>query len=230
LQVDASRWADRTLCVTREDHNLYEAMGGENLVTVPLGMDLERIRVDWSPAEGHRFLFLGSFEHRPNRLAAEFLLDKVWPSVAPTLPGCHLTLAGRGSRAWLDGRGGAAAWEGKGIRALGFVDDLTSLFRDSHLFLAPLPEGGGIKIKILEAMARGIPVVTTPIGAEGITRGEDDAAVIAPCDQRYSTAVLEAAGNPEAAARRARRARTLLEDKFSWAAITDRLTEIYGGK
>ncbi len=230
LQIEATGWVDRTLCVTPEDHVLYRDMGGKNLVTVPLGMDLERIHSDWSPGSGQRFLFVGSFNHRPNRLAAEFLVDTIWPVVAQDLPDSRLILAGRGSRTFLRQRGGETKWENLGVNALGFVDDLTGLFRECHLFLAPLPEGGGIKIKILEAMARGIPVVTTPVGAEGITGPEDDAIIIAPCDHRFATAVLTAAHDPKAGRNRARRARRLMEDRFSWAAIIDKLTAVYAGE
>ena len=229
LQIDATGWVDRTLCVTPEDHALYRDMGGKNLVTVPLGMDLERISFDWSPGPGHRFLFVGSFNHRPNRLAAGFLVDTIWPTVAKALPDSRLILAGRGSRTFLRQRGREAKWTDLGIRALGFVDDLTGVFRECHLFLAPLPEGGGIKIKILEAMARGIPVVTTPVGAEGITCPEDDAIVIAPCDSQFAAAVLAAAHDTKGSSSRARRARSLMEGKFSWAAIIDKLTDVYTG-
>ena len=87
--------------------------------------------------------------------------------MATARPDAELILAGRGSRRFL------AAYRGPGtvhldrVTATGFVADLGPLFRECRLFVAPLAEGGGIKIKILEAMARGIPVITTPVGAEG---------------------------------------------------------------
>ncbi|MCK9997207.1 MAG: glycosyltransferase, partial [Candidatus Krumholzibacteria bacterium] len=230
LQIDVTGWVDRTLCVTPEDHTLYREMGGRNLVTIPLGMDLERIAADWSPGSGHRFLFVGSFNHRPNKLAAEFLVDTMWPEVNRALPESRLILAGRGSRTFLQQRGGQAGWTDKGIDAVGFVDDLTELFRECHLFIAPLPEGGGIKIKILEAMARGIPVVTTPVGAEGITGPEDDAIVIAPFGDQFATAALAAAHDADGSRSRAVRARKLMEDNFSWAAIVEKLTAVYSGE
>jgi glycosyltransferase involved in cell wall biosynthesis len=228
LQVAASGWADRTLCVTEQDRELYAAMGGRNLLTVPLGMDTEALVPVWAPpaAGPGEFLFVGSFQHRPNRLAATELVDRVWPALRPRLPGAVLLLAGRGSRRFLAGTDAAAAGD---IRALGFVDDLTDLFRRCRLFLAPLPEGGGIKIKILEAMARGIPVVTTPVGAEGIAAADDDVLAIAEPGAAFVAAVADAVARPAACRARARRARERIEAHFSWDAITARLTEIYQG-
>ena len=230
LQIDATDWADRTLCVTPGDHELFAAMGGRNLITVPLGMDLENIPADWNDSPSMResseqFLFVGSFGHAPNVKAAAFLLDRVWPALAEARPRCQLVLVGRGSDSWLGVNRPAHAPDR--VRALGFVDDVGPLFRGSDLFLAPLPEGGGIKIKILEAMARGIPVVTSPIGAEGIAVPEDRVLTIAECDEGFATAVLKQLDQPEAAAEQAGRARRLMEEKFSWKAITRRLAAIY---
>lgn len=229
LQVDASTWADRTLCVTEQDRELYAAMGGRDLVTVPLGMDTEALVPVWDPpaADPGEHLFVGSFQHRPNRLAAAALVKEIWPAVRRRLPGAGLVLAGRGSRRFLAGFDGDPAADG--IRALGFVEDLTDLFRRCRLFLAPLPEGGGIKIKILEAMARGIPVVTTPVGAEGIADVDDDVLSIAEPGVDFADKVCEAAAWPDRGRDRAARARARIEEHFSWEAIASRLTEIYQG-
>jgi len=230
LELAASKWADVTLCVTPEDHELYRMLGADNLVTVPLGMDLKALAVDWQPtaADGREtYLFVGSFGHRPNRLAAEFLLDRLWPRVKAARPQAVLILAGRGSDTFLASHLEPGQWLEHRIEAPGFVDDLTPLFRDCRLFVAPLPEGGGIKIKILEAMARGAPVVTTPVGAEGIASAADDTLIISPCDDSFADAWLDAADDLTECRRRARRARQVMEDRFSWDAITDRLVHLY---
>ncbi len=224
LQQDACRWADRVLCVTEEDRILYARQGGTNLLTVPLGMDLEAIRPDRAP-RGESALFVGSFAHRPNVLAAQLLVREIWPRVLQERPDATLVLAGRGSREFL----AAEARVPENLTAAGFVDDLGPLFRTSRLFVAPLPEGGGIKIKILEAMARGIPVVTTEVGAEGITSAADDTVVIAPADASFARAVLDALEDPHTE-ERARRGRRRMEEHFGWDAITRRLAGIYRGQ
>ncbi len=229
LQVDATQWADQTLCVTPQDYHLYSAMGGKRLTVVPLGMDTEAIEADWAPQLPEQFLFIGSFGHRPNVLAAEFLLNVAWPDISRSRPEAQLILAGRGSTEFLFSHGSPEQWATKKVKALGFVDDLAPHFRTCRLFLAPLPEGGGIKIKILETMARGVPVVTTEVGVEGITTAEDGTAIIAPCDEGFAQAVISLADDMSTSRELAAKARIHIENNFSWNAIADQLSNIYRG-
>ncbi len=225
LQRDATTWADISFCVTDDDRAILEADGGVNCVTVPLGADIDAIRPDRAPEEPPILLFVGSFGHEPNVAAARFLVDKVWPQVAKYSQDVRLDIVGRGSEEFLR----AAGVGDQRIRALGFVDDLGVVYGRSRLFVAPLPVGGGIKIKILEAMARGIPVVTTPVGAEGITAPDDGTAWIAPPDDGFADAVIEALARPDEADERAARGRLLMEQRFSWRAIAETLTGHYMG-
>jgi glycosyltransferase involved in cell wall biosynthesis len=223
LQVDATRWADATLCVTPQDHDLLAALGGVNLHTVPLGVDTREVVYRPSAGTPPRALFLGSFQHPPNRTAARILVEDVWPRLRPQLPDWELVLAGPGSDAFVAGLSSPPI----GLRGLGYVEDLAELFGNCRLFLAPLTEGGGIKIKILEALGRGLPVVTTPIGAEGITEARDQTLWLAADIAAFPSQVLAAIEQPEEAQRRAARARQHIEAHFSWTAIAGRLTSIY---
>lgn len=225
LARDASGWADATLCVTEQDRALLAAAGGHNLVTVPLGVAIPEPPPPRDPDAPPRVLFLGSFAHEPNRSAAERLCRELWPAVAPRLPGWQLVLAGAGSREFLAGLGPT----GGPVRALGFVDDLAGLLAGSRLLAAPLLEGGGIKIKILEAMAHALPVVTTPIGAEGIVAREDDLVWWASDAERFPEALLAAANDPQAAAEKAARARRHVAEHFGWDAVCARLEAVYRG-
>ncbi len=226
LARDASFWADVTLCVTDQDRSLLAAAGGRGLVTMPLGVELPGIA--WSPAADApaRILFLGSFQHPPNRAAAAALCERIWPRICDGLPDWELVLAGPGSDVFLAERTRRAAPR---IRALGFVDDLAGLFAGCRLFAAPLFEGGGIKIKILEAMARGLPVVTTPVGVEGIATADDDLAWIAADQDEFAACLLGAARAPAIAVAKAQRARAHIEQRFSWDAIVNRLEAVYRG-
>ncbi len=102
------------------------------------------------------------------------------------------------------------------IRGLGYVDDLGELFAKLFAdFFAPLTEGGGIKIKILEAMGRGLPVVTTPIGAEGITDASDDTLWLAPDIAAFPAQALAAATAGERSLRVAPSARVGASSRYS---------------
>ena len=223
VQAQATHWADATFCVTDQDRDLLRADGGRACHTVPLGIDIDRISTDRAPVDPPRLLFVGSFSHAPNRTAAEFLVDKIWPGIANYRQDMEMILAGRGSRGFLraHGRGDSS------IKALGFVEDLTDLYRRCRLFIAPLTEGGGIKIKILDAMARGIPVVTTPLGAEGIARDDEHALWISRSDADFADTVRAALDDETEAAACAARARTIIEARFGWPAIAARMTELF---
>lgn len=226
LQADASHWADAVFCVTDQDRDLLAACGGRGGVTIPLGIDTDTTRAVWLPDGPPKLLFVGSFGHAPNRSAAEFLVDKVWPRIAQYDRNMSLVLAGGGPAPFL----ASLAARGPRISVPGFVRDLDVLYRDCRLVAAPLTEGGGIKIKILEAMAAGIPVVTTPIGAEGIAGEQDRVLWLAAPDDDFARTIRAALADPAEAAARAARARRLIEERFSWAAIVERLTAQYEGR
>jgi glycosyltransferase involved in cell wall biosynthesis len=226
LARDASAWADVTLCVTDQDRALLAAVGGRNLVTVPLGIDLPVTADPPGESPPLHILFLGSFQHPPNRSAAALLCDRIWPAVAAQLPGWQLVLAGAGSREFLAQRQPVAP----NITALGFVPDLPALLRSCRLLAAPLSEGGGIKIKILEAMAHGLPVVTTPIGAEGIVDRHQELVWWADDAGAFARQLVAAANDPQAAADRAARARRHVAARFGRQAVVARLEAVYRGE
>ncbi len=225
LQTAATSWADTTFCVTDQDRDLLMADGGRNCHTVPLGVDIEAITPVWEPVDPPRLLFVGSFAHRPNREAAMFLVDKVWPVVSKYCQDMELVLAGRGSRRFLAAHGSGD----RSISAMGFVEDLTDLYRRCRLFVAPLTEGGGIKIKILEAMAHGIPVATTSTGAEGITDVTEEALWISESGDAFADLVRYMLDNHGETVVRAHKARAVIEERFGWPAIAQRMTDIYSG-
>lgn len=107
-------------------------------------------------------MFLGGYNHTPNVDAARFLLDELWPKLAAELPEAKLLLVGAHPPKELLERASER------IMVPGKVDDLTSWFDRSRLFIAPLRYGAGAKGKVLAALAHGVPVIATPIAAEGM--------------------------------------------------------------
>lgn len=111
-------------------------------------------------ATPQRMLFLGSYSHEPNERAANVLANDVLPLVRRRAPDAELWLAGPDCE-----RIGRLARPG--VRIVGFRDDLASLFAEVRLVLSPLYSGGGFRMKVLSALAHGVPVVTNALGARG---------------------------------------------------------------
>ena len=116
--------------------------------------------LDW--AERHGLLFVGGFQHPPNVDAAEWLLDEILPRIRRQLPEVCLHLVGSRMPESLARR------DDEGLRLHGYVPDLSGLLRMTRLSVAPLRYGAGVKGKINQAMAWGLPVVATPCAVEGM--------------------------------------------------------------
>jgi len=106
-------------------------------------------------------LFIGGFRHRPNWDAIKTFLDKTWPSVCKRIPGIHLNIIGDTDGIDL------ASLKKENVNFLGQIHNFDTILKSSRIMIAPLRYGAGIKYKVGLAMASGLPVVTTSIGAEG---------------------------------------------------------------
>jgi glycosyltransferase involved in cell wall biosynthesis len=115
-----------------------------------------------------RALFLGDFSHHPNPEAAARIATAIWPLVRQLEPAAELVLAGPR----MDAATQALAAR-PGVRVLGYVPELDPLLRDARLLLAPLFSGGGSRIKVLTALAHGVPVVSNALGLRGIEAPAD---------------------------------------------------------
>ena len=123
--------------------------------------------VDRTHAEPHRLLFLGSLDWRPNLDAVGLLLDAVFPAVRRRIPDATLALVGRKPPDWLRRRAAEAA----GVELFADVPDVRPHLAAAAALVVPLRAGGGSRLKILEALAAGVPVVSTAVGAEGLSDG-----------------------------------------------------------
>ena len=138
------------------------------------------------PAFGERehLFFVGSFAHRPNVDAVDYFAREVLPLVREQLPGVELLVAGGGAPPSLGG------YEAAGVRLLGYVPDIEPLFARARVFVAPMRFGAGMKGKIGDALSHGLPVVTTGVGAEGMSLGDGEEALIADTAADFAAAVV----------------------------------------
>ena len=111
-----------------------------------------------------KLMYVGFLGWEPNVQGLLWFIERVWPELLSRRPGLTFDIVGKNP----DQRLRDAVADHPGIRLTGFVADLQTVYRDSRVSVAPLLFGSGMKVKVLDAMARGIPTVTTSVGAEGI--------------------------------------------------------------
>jgi GT2 family glycosyltransferase len=134
--------------------------------------------------EREHLLFVGNFHHRPNVDAVNFFAREVLPVVRESLGGVELLLVGDNAPPEF------AEHERAGGRVLGYVPEIGPIFARARVFVAPMRFGAGMKGKVGEALAYGIPVVTTTIGAEGMFLRDGEEALIADSAREFASAVV----------------------------------------
>jgi glycosyltransferase involved in cell wall biosynthesis len=147
-----------------------------NAVTIP-----EEQRVCEDPT----VLFLGSYGYQPNVVAAEYLVEKIWPIVMDNMPKARLIIAGKepqNLRCYSD--------QVPGVEFPGFIDDLDELYSRTRIVCTPIFSGGGTRIKIIEAAAYAKPILTTSIGAEGIPMQHGQELMIHDNQRNFADACL----------------------------------------
>ena len=187
---------------------------------IPNGIDLAYFQPSATARQAAELLFLGNYEYAPNVDAAFFLIDEVLPRVRAAYPQATLKLVGHAPPPPLLSR------QSEAVRVLGRVDDVRPHYAQAAAFVAPLRLGAGMKNKILEALAMQTPVVTTPIGADGISVQHGQHALIAPAES-IAEQTLALLDDPALGRRLGQAGRALIEARYSWGAVAEAYLSLY---
>jgi glycosyltransferase involved in cell wall biosynthesis len=227
FERDACRRADRVLAVSAEDAAALTALDPaalrERVVPVPIGVDLEHWEAVTPEADADEILSIGTMYWPPNVDALLYFCAEVLPLVRARLPRVRLNIVGSRPTAAVRALGAADPL----VTVTGWVDDVRAYARRGGVFVAPLRSGSGMRVKILNAMAMGLPVVSTTVGAEGIavTQGED--ILLADTPSAFAAAVVELLTDRARAARMGNAGRRLMERHYGWEAVGRQLLEAY---
>jgi polysaccharide biosynthesis protein PslH len=165
---------DAVISISPVDTSLIRAQSPEARVfEMPAGYALNSPTVLRSKvSDDPRFCFIGSLDYTVNRDGLEWFIDDIWPEVLEAYPAARLVVAGKSAQPL------SFLSEAPGVTYLGFVGDLDRVVADSDIAIVPLRVGGGIRLKILDFLSRGLPIVSTNIGAEGLPVEHDGVKVI----------------------------------------------------
>ena len=186
-----------------------EAGGLRGSVVVPNGAS--EPATEPRPASQTRFVFPGQFRYPPNIDGAEWLALEVLPLLRRVMDDPVVVLAGSGSDRL------ASFAQQHGIDVTGFVQDFDEVYDSATVVVVPLLSGSGTRIKILEAWARGLPVVSTTKGAEGLGAVHGETALLVDTPADFAQACADVAASPELRARLGLRGRQRFELGGSWA-------------
>jgi polysaccharide biosynthesis protein PslH len=192
---------------------------------LPSGADHLPSRGAASAAEaavpGVDMLFVANFGYSPNVDAARVLIDEVYPRVASARPGTTIAIVGRQPPAWLR----LAADRDPNILLPGWVPSVGEWLARSNVFVCPLRIGGGIKIKVLEAVAAGACVVTTTVGAQGLDGLPAGTLLIRDDPAEMAATVTTLLSSPALRARHAALAATAAGSLPTWQDAAERLAD-----
>lgn len=198
----------RVVAVSERDAKKFEADGLTTARAIPTGVDLDFF--SWqAPADGAPVVvFTGSMDWEANVDGIRFYIEDVWPRVRAQVPNAQLRVVGKNPPASLVQR------QVPGVHFTGFVDDVRDHARDAQAFVIPLRVGGGTRIKAFEAMAMGLPVVSTAIGMEGLDVDDDVHFLRADGADALAEATLRLLADGALRLRLSQAARELVEARF----------------
>jgi glycosyltransferase involved in cell wall biosynthesis len=218
-----SRWRQRVEAVvvlTERDRRVVDEAGGARLlVCLPLGIE-PLPALDGSGKEDS-LLFVGNLNHPANRDAVTHLIEEIVPRVRARRPEVVLTVVGQE----LAGAELPAATES--VRFTGLVDDVMPYLNDAAVVLAPLRRGGGMRVKVLEALSAGKAVVAYPNALEGIAVESGRHIVVATAAPEYADAVADLLDDRERRLRIGREARSWALEHAGWDSVVDAYDELY---
>ncbi len=219
------RKAAKVVAVSDADKRVMERqVPGLGVEIVPNGIDEQQFvglkRGSWGVPTA---LFVGNFTWMQNTEAVEYLVEKVWPKVRGKVRKASLRIVGQAMPEAIKRLGSKE----KGVEVVGYAEDIRQEYLKANVLLAPIFGPGGTRLKILEAMAAGTPVVSTSVGVEGL--GVKNGREVVICNQptEMAEAVVKVFRNERVAARLSSVAKNFVNKNYSWRNIARKLDRIY---
>lgn len=184
----AGQFTAHVVCSTLDRARLLETVGEATCLVVPNGVDIEYFRPPTiaTPQVQESLIFAGRLSAYTNQSAIEFLLDEVWPKIIQRRPKAYLEIVGKGASQSIMER----ARRFVGVELTGFVDDVRPHLSRSNIYVCPVFDGGGTKLKMLDAMAMGKAIVAHPVACEGLALTHGREVYMAATGNEFADAIV----------------------------------------
>jgi len=203
------------LVVSPEDGEiLARHVPGVEAKVVANGVDTEYFTPRADPG-GNTLLFCGGLDWYPNGEAMAHFFDQIWPRLTRRRSDVRVVVVGRRPPKWLTQLGDSD----RRIHVTGFVDDVRPYFREATAYICPIRVGGGTRLKILDALAMGMPLVGTTFACSGISVQDERHVLLADAPEAFVTQVLRVLADPGLRATLAAQGRDLVCHDYSWPVV-----------
>jgi hypothetical protein len=224
VEIACARGADVTIAVTEAERAALLDMASDVVAEVLPNLFEKPPHASPGPGARDGLLFVGGFWHKPNGDAVHWFVDRIWPLIRREAPDLVLRIAGANADNALLALGALP-----GIEVLGFVPDLTPLYDRHRVFIAPLRYGAGMKGKVGQSLMHGLPVVATPIGAEGMGLHDGVHLLVAEQEEDFAAQVLRLLRDDGLWTQLAAEGRAHIERTLSVDAVRPRLEALLRG-
>lgn len=207
-EVNALRDFDAVLAISEDDKKHFTSLGCTSpILTLPFGLDVTEMPTA-SPGPVEHVFHIGAMDWHPNIQGVTWFLNHVWPAVLKELPEAQLKLAGRKFEE-------VERFNRKNTTVLGEVEHAWDVMTERGIMVIPLLSGSGMRIKAIEAMSAGRPVVSTSIGMEGIHGEHGTHFFIADDANSFAQRIIDLHTNPSLSTALGTNARALVEASFT---------------
>lgn len=195
----------------------YIQLDQNKIISIPNGVEVNHQKNHSISSTSPRIIFNGSLSYWPNFDAMNYFISEIFPLILEEIPDCQLLITGK-----TDNVEKLPPINGK-VVFTGFVEDINSLVSSCDACVVPLRHGAGTRLKILEAMAVGTPVITTSKGAEGLEVINDQHLLIKDNPHEFAAATIQVLRNTQLKDRLTREARKLVKTCYDWRIIGEKL-------
>jgi len=218
LERTAPRRYGRCVVCSDVQRTSFPARLRERVLVMPNGFPSGLLAHPPRPAREPTIVFVGTMDYKPNVDAAFWLAKEIFPAIARRVPEARLLLVGHDSRHRL-----RPLADGRRIVATGSVADVAPLVGEAAVSVAPIRAGSGTRIKILEALALGVPVVSTTLGAEGLDLVPGREIVLADAPGAFAEAVVRLLTDGATRDAMGHAGRAAVARAYDWSRIEARL-------